>query len=328
MAETPSRTLSLQDRLYLLLLRLICLLPLRRLQAIGRFLGLMMSQSRQTTPVFVARRNLELCFPEKSPAWHASTARQSIVSNAMTILEFAKCWGSSPAYSLSQVHDIHNEPILTRAIAGNKGTIALLPHFGTWEFMNTWTNQRTHTTVMYKPSKSAAVDQFVLEARSRLSATLVPTNEGGVRALLKGLKQNSFVAVLPDHVPQENGGIMAPFFGVSTLSSVLVSKLWQKTGCAVIVMYCLRRPNGDGFDIYIEEPHPDFFSDDLTTSVTGMNKTMEQVILKAPEQYQWAYKRFKDCEHISNVYNQKSPPRFAIAHPAQALYKDTAQTSC
>lgn len=51
----------------------------------------------------------------------------------------------------------------------------------------------------------------MLEARQRLNATLVPTDETGVRALFKHLKRGGFAAILPDHVPKESGGIYSPF---------------------------------------------------------------------------------------------------------------------
>ena len=35
------------------------------------------------------------------------------------------------------------------------------------------------------------------------------------------------------------------------------------------------------------------YSDDLITSLTGLNKSVEECVTDIPEQYQWEYKRFK-----------------------------------
>ncbi|MCB0258053.1 MAG: lipid A biosynthesis acyltransferase, partial [Anaerolineae bacterium] len=43
-------------------------------------------------------------------------------------------------------------------------------------------------------------------------------------------------------------------------------------------------------------------SKDLLTSVTAINKSVENLIRRNPSQYQWIYKRFKKCEHLQNVY--------------------------
>ncbi|NNM51643.1 MAG: lysophospholipid acyltransferase family protein [Pseudomonadales bacterium] len=314
-------TLSLRDRFYLGLLRFLARLPLAWLQRLGAGVGYLARFLPGITPVFVARRNLELCFPDQSKTWVQRTALACLQANAITFLEFAKCWGMPPAYSISMIRQVHGEDIFKRALAGGKGTIALVPHFGNWEFMNAWTNQFVHTTIMYKPTKEPGVDAFVHEARSRLDATLVATDESGVRALLKALKRNGFAAILPDHVPQIQGGVYAEFFGIETLSTVLASKLWQRTHCAVIVMFALRRAAGEGFDLYFQEPDADFFSDDINISVRGMNRTLENVIRLLPSDYQWAYKRFKETPNLLHVYDRERSPEFLKPHPASRHFQ-------
>ena len=44
------------------------------------------------------------------------------------------------------------------------------------------------------------------------------------------------------------------------------------------------------------------YSDDLLTSVSAMNRSVEILIRRDPTQYQWVYKRFKKCETLKNVY--------------------------
>ena len=146
---------------------------------------------------------------------------------------------------------------------------------------------------MYKPSKNPDVDRFMLEARQRLNATLVPTDETGVRALFKHLKRGGFAAILPDHVPKESGGIYSPFYGQNALSSTLLSKLAARTQCAVIGLSCLRHDDLSGFDIHVTELSSDILSKDLQLSVDTLNKEMERMINIAPEQYVWGYKRFR-----------------------------------
>lgn len=318
--QEQASNLTRKDHLYLRLLRALARWPLSWLQVLGRLLGFLASFSG-ATPVFVARRNIELCFPEQDTAWVARTTRLCLQKTAMSYLEFAKIWGNPPSYAIAQIRQVHGEEIFRRAISGSRGTIALLPHFGNWEIMNAWTNQFVHATIMYKPAKDAGVDTFVREARSRLDAHLVATDESGVRALLKALKKNGFAAILPDHVPDAQGGLYAPFFAINTLSTVLASKLWQRTQAAVIIMYALRCADGDGFELHFEEADPDFFSLDLRTSVQGMNRSVERLIRSSPADYHWAYKRFKDCQNLERVYDKTLPPLFSEEHPAARRYQ-------
>lgn len=297
--------LSGKDRFFTGLLRFFSRLPLGFLQGFGAFIAriaILFGQNSKTA--HVVRRNLELCFPGQTPEWRERVLRQNIVSTAQTALEFAKTWGMPPDYSLGQIRKLHNEHLFHEAIAAGRGTIGIVPHFGTWEFMNAWINLHTSPIIMYKPGKDKGVDTFVLEARGRLRATMVPADERGVKAVFKGLKQNGFCAILPDHVPHDNGGIFSPFFGVSTWTGVMVPKLVGRTGCRVIMMACVRRPGGDGFEITFTEPDPEIYSEDLATSTAAMNRSVEAVIRTAPEQYQWTYKRFKKVESGEDIYAQ------------------------
>ena len=61
------------------------------------------------------------------------------------------------------------------AIAEGQGTVAIVPHFGTWEVMNAWLSLHVAPVIMYKPGKDPGVDQFVRQARGRLKANMVST---------------------------------------------------------------------------------------------------------------------------------------------------------
>jgi KDO2-lipid IV(A) lauroyltransferase len=296
--------LSRKDRFFLALLRFFSRRSLRSLQRLGFAIGWLAAMLKIGSAYRVVKRNLELCFPEQSPEWIEQTTRANLMDTAPSALEFAKTWGMPPAYSISQIKQVHGAEVFFEAINSGRGTIGLIPHFGTWEFMNAWTGQHTPPTIMYKPGKDAGVNAFVLEARSRLNSVLVPADERGVKGLLVALRKNAFIAVLPDHVPKDNGGIFAPYFGISTWTGVIVPRLIQRTKCAVILMYCIRRPHGDGFDMYFERPDPEIFSDDLLTATTAMNRTQENMIRRFPTHYHWFYKRFRKNETLADPYRR------------------------
>lgn len=300
--EIKYEDLTRKDKVYLGLLRLCSRLPLGFLQGVGKLVGLMASKMPNSKPFLVVKRNLELCFPEKSAEDILRLTRANLMATAPSAFEFAKTWGMPTNYSLSQIKKVHNEALFLEAINSGRGTLAIIPHFGSWEFMNAWTNSHTSTTLMYKPGKDKGVDLFVLEARGRLNADMVPADERGVKASLKALKKGSFCGILPDHVPHDNGGIFAPFFGISTWTGVLVPRLVQRTQCATIMMSCIRRPNADGYEIFIDPVDPEIYSDDLLTSTTAMNRTIETLLRRSPEHYHWFYKRFKKNETLPHAY--------------------------
>lgn len=299
MADSP---LKFKDRLSISLLRFFSRLPLALLQRFGAFVGALVARLENVGTRKTVLRNLQLAFPEQTTEWHQQKTRESLISTAMTAMEFAKTWGMPTAYSINMIRAVHNEHVLHEALAEGKGLIGMIPHWGSWEFMNAWMNLHTHPVIMYKPGKQPGVDAFVAEARGRLSATVVPTDDSGVRATFKALKKGGFTAILPDHIPGENGGVYAPFFGISTWTGTMVPKLAARTGCRVIVMGCIRRAIGDGFDLHFMRADDDVNNPDTVIAAAAMNRSMEHFIRFAPEQYQWTYKRFKNSEALTDPY--------------------------
>ncbi len=276
-------------------------LPLAAIQsiaiAVGYFLFSIHSSARKTTET-----NLRIAYPHLNDQQREQLTKNSLKSQCMTYAESIKIWGSSTDYALTLIRKIHDEDIFFNAINARKGVIVVVPHFGTWELLNVWLNQHSSPVIMYKPSKQKDLDRFMLEARQRLKAQLVPTDESGVRAIFKHLKQGGLTVILPDHVPKESGGIYSPFYGQNALSSTLASKLASKTQCAVIGLSCRRTDQLDGFEIFVNQLSQDILSKDIQVSVDSLNKEMEQMIDAAPEQYLWTYKRFRRMKNEVNYY--------------------------
>lgn len=302
-SPSDSRPLRAKDHVYLGLLRLFSRLPLGFLQSFGSLLGWLAARLRHSRAVRVIKRNLELSYPQQDKAWHDEMTTRNIIHTGKVMMEFAKVWGMPPEYSLQLIRNVHNEHLFHDAIAEGHGTIAIIPHFGTWEVMNAWLSLHVAPVIMYKPGKDPGVDRFVLQARGRLKATMVSTDETGVKAIFKALRRNGFTAILPDHVPETSGGVMAPFFGISTLTGTMVPKLIHRTGARAVMMYCMR--NGDGFDIHFEAPDPDIYNENLAMATAAMNRSVESVIAADPVQYQWSYKRFKRNEQLPDPYRKR-----------------------
>lgn len=286
------------------LLKILASLPLAVLYYFARWISLLIIIMPYTGMRWVVRVNLSLAYPQLSPQQRLQLERDSIYSQCLTAAESIKSWGMPPAYSLAQIRSVSGTDILLNALKNPNGVIAVVPHFGTWEIMNAWLNQYASPVIMYKPSKDAGVDRFMLEARQRLNATLVPTDESGVRAIFRTLKKGGFTAILPDHVPDHSGGIYAPFFGHSVLTTTLVSKLAQKTQCVVLGLSCIRRKNLDGFDLTCELLDQRILDQDLALSVNTLNREIERIVSRAPEQYMWGYRRFKQAQNLSEVYKK------------------------
>lgn len=284
-----------------LLFKIVALLPLSLLQLITSWIAILLN-SYNSSMKRITRINLQLAYPDLSTQQQEIFIKNSLKSQCMTYVESIKCWGMPPEYNLALFKNIYGEQYFTEALANKKGVIVVIAHFGCWELLNAWLNQYASPMIMYKPNKNKGIDRFMLEARQRTNATLVPTDENGVRAIFKHLKQGGLTVILPDHLPKESGGIYSIFFGQKTLSTTLVSKLASKTQCNIIGVSCIR-DEVSGFNVHCSRLSDNILSKDLQTSVDSLNQNLEAMINLAPEQYIWGYKRFRKVEGQENIYN-------------------------
>ncbi|QKW83530.1 lysophospholipid acyltransferase family protein [Acinetobacter sp. FDAARGOS_724] len=282
------------------LLKYISRQPLSVSRWIARILALIVNIFKVSKTSDVIRLNLEISLSELSNQERERITRAAIRNELMSYFEFFSIWGSSNQKNIERVHKVIGEDLLHDALAQNKGLVLIVPHFGTWEIMNAYIAQFTSMTIMYKPVKNQAADQFVRAARSREQANLVPTDESGVRQIFKALKQGGTTVILPDHTPNV-GGEYIPYFGVPLATSNLSAKLIQKTKARALFLYALRNEDA-GFDIHIEAIDEEIYQGDANQGTGIIINTIENLIQRHPEHYHWSYKRFRAHEDLGNIY--------------------------
>ncbi len=282
------------------LLKYISRQPLSVSRWIARILALIVNIFKVSKTSDVIRLNLEISLSELSTQERERITRAAIRNELMSYFEFFSIWGSTNQKNIERVHKVIGENLLHDALAQNKGLVLIVPHFGTWEIMNAYVAQFTSMTIMYKPVKNQAADQFVRAARSREQANLVPTDESGVRQIFKALKQGGTTVILPDHTPNV-GGEYIPYFGVPLATSNLSAKLIQKTKARALFLYALRNEDA-GFDIHIEAIDEKIYQGDANQGTGIIINTIENLIQRHPEHYHWSYKRFRAHEDLGNIY--------------------------
>jgi len=246
--------------------------------------------------------NLRACFPDLSAAEISRLAKESLTSTASAALEMGKSWMLPIEETYALVRETEGFDEFNEATKGGEGTILLAPHLSNWEIFGLFASQRTPTTFMYQPPKLPALDRLLQRTRSRGGIKLAPTERKGVSQVLKALQKGELVGVLPDQVPNDEGGEFADFFGQQALTMTLVSKLIARSQARVFCGFVVRLPKGRGFKLSIREADPMIYDENLLTSIRGLNKSVEECVLMAVEQYQWEYKRFRRQPDGRNFY--------------------------
>jgi len=282
----------LKAKIVIFLIRFFALFSLRNQQRIGAWLGALAWRLRGRS-ARVTQVNLAKCWPELSETQRDQLARDSMRETGKTALEMAMAWGWPTEKALATIRRVEGEELVEEALARGQGLIMLGPHLGNWELVGLYLSSRFQMAALYEPPKLQEFESFMIDQRSRVGSELVPTNKRGVMRLLQILKAGGLVAILPDQEPDLAGGEFAPFFGVQANTIKLVSKLIQKTGAQALCVFAKRLPDGRGFDICFRAVDEQLYSPDLSTSVAGLNLSVENCVREIPEQYQWEYKRFK-----------------------------------
>ena len=226
----------------------------------------------------------------KNPEQFKQILNENIAESGKAVLETMAIWQKKEADILTLVKQVHGWPLVNDALQRGKGIIFLTPHLGCFEIGPIYYGSKHPVTVLYRPPKLAVLQQFILQGRTRTGVTLAQANTDGVRKLLQALKRNEAIGILPDQIPHAGEGEWADFFGRPAYTMTLASKLAEKTGATVLMVFSERLNNGAGFDIYISQV-PSI----ATTAL--LNKAIEQQIALKPAQYLWRYDRYKQRRH-------------------------------
>ena len=255
----------------------------------------------------ITRINVEIAYADLSSEHRETLIQRSIASTLANALEMPLIWQRDNQWLHSQILAINGQECLQEALDEGKGVIIMAPHTGNWECIGRVLPAYAPITCLYQPPKYPELETLVKTGRQKAGAIVVPTTQRGIASLLKALRRGEMVGILPDQVPRAGSGQFAPFFGRPAYTMTLVHSLAQKTGCKILLGYALRseKNNRHGFTAYFSEASEDCYDADIHSALTAMNTMVEQAVNHSPEQYQWAYKRYKiQPDNLTNPYRR------------------------
>ncbi|HEX5393735.1 MAG TPA: lysophospholipid acyltransferase family protein [Rhodocyclaceae bacterium] len=264
------------------LFRLLSHLPLPLLHAIGAAAGwIAYGVSASYRQHF--RFNIAL-------AKAAAAKNRAIGEAGKGFLELPKLWLRPQSEVVGRVVKVDGWDLVEAAWQQNKGVLFLTPHLGCFEITAQYYAAFRPMTVLYRRPKRASLAPLIEQGRGA-NLKLAPADLSGVRSLLKALKAGEAVGMLPDQVPGSGEGAWVPFFGRPAYTMTLAARL-ADTGATVLLAYAERLPMGAGYHLKLF-PLPESLSGDLTHKAAQINRALEALILKCPNQYLWGYNRYK-----------------------------------
>jgi KDO2-lipid IV(A) lauroyltransferase len=265
-------------------------LPLKINHLVGGFVGLLIyainSKSKK-----VATRNIDICFPEMSKVEKRILVKKSLIETGKNLTESSLIWNQSFDQNKKYIRNIYGEQYMEQ----NNKTILLVPHIGCWEITGRVIALKRPVTFLYKPLRKEEQNQYLFERRNQGNLVMASADKSGVLKLQRALNENQLIGILPDQDPGEEGTEMAPFFNRQVSTMTLLVRIEKKHQAKVVMLWANRLEKGKGFDLNFEPVDLSLDSDDVLEQITLMNKSIEHLIERFPEQYMWTYKRFKSA---------------------------------
>ena len=272
-------------------LYVLVLLPYPLLYAFGCCLGriAMRFMKRRTE---VARRNLELCFPDMPVSDREAMVKHNFESVGMGLIETGMAW-FWPDWRIRKWVKPEGLENVTQALAEKRGILLIGMHFLTLELGARVFGMYNPGIGVYRPNDNRLLDWLQTWGRMRSNKSMLDRKD--LKGMIRALKSNDIIWYAPDHDYGPRSSVFAPFFAVKEAATTTGTHMLIRLANPSVVPFLARRlPDGRGYELKLmpDIRHQFSLESELDTA-TVMNRVVEETVLLAPEQYMWLHRRFK-----------------------------------
>lgn len=280
-------------------LRLVSLLPYSWQMAIGRFIG-RLAHAASAERRAIARRNIELCFPELSVEERNRLALEHFESLGISLIEMGLGrWASDEM--LNSMTTITGAEHIQEVIDNGYGVILLSAHFTSLEVSGRVLSMNCPPfDAVYRRFRSEFTTEILASNRERSSRKVIEKND--IKSMVRSLREGAPVWYAPDQSYHLKQSALLPFFGVPAMTNTATGTL-AKLGRAKAVPFFPRRLPEGGYELTILPPVPGLPSGDVEEDTRQYVAILEKQIRRCPEQYYWVHRKFKNRpDSLPDVY--------------------------
>ncbi|HEY6010893.1 MAG TPA: lysophospholipid acyltransferase family protein, partial [Nitrospirota bacterium] len=266
-------------------------MPGRVLRVLGSALGSLVFLFPMPNRRF-AERNIELCFPEKSPSERRQLVKQHFRLSGYAILSLSVAW-FAPQRRVTRFVKLRDHHYLLDALGSGRNVILLAPHFIGLDMGGARLAADTGRQYisMYRKSRDPLLE-YLFQRRARFGNTIVERS-ASLKSLIRFIREGRPFYYLPDQDMGERASVFVPFFGIPAATVTAFSRMAKVTNAVVIPCITRALPGGQGYETRLYPPLENFPTDDPVEDARRMNREIEQWVREMPEQYMWTYRRFK-----------------------------------
>lgn len=276
-------------------LYLLTWLPLPAIRLLGRGVGRLIGRIVPKR-VAVARRNIELTYPQLSEQEVTRLTRHNVARAGNALFETAMGWWW-PDWRVKRHIEIEGFEHVEAALAEGKGVFGLALHNMNLEFACRGLGYTHPAIAFYRKHNNPLVDYLQYHGRARSNKYMI--HKRNARALMAALDSQELCLYLPDQDYGRSQSIFVPFGGVAqTATSTATLMFARRANC--VPMIFTSQYTASGYRIKIYPPLPELATLDDHAALTLLNEHVAKIVAEQPESYLWMHKRFKTRPHDSD----------------------------
>ncbi len=187
---------------------------------------------------------------------------------------------------------VKNKEILSLILKEKKPVIFVSGHFANFELMSMEiVKNNIPLATIYRPLNNIFLNPFMEYLRKKhICKNQIKKGMNGVRESIEYLKTKHSIALMIDQRVSE--GTRIDFFNRPALTTTLPAQLSIKFGVEIIPVF-IERDDNNNFKIEFQKSlEPDNFKNKLDLT-KELNKVLEKMIVKNPNQWIWTHNRWK-----------------------------------
>ena len=194
--------------------------------------------------------------------------------------------------NFNQFIEIEGLNYLNEIRNNNEQVVFISGHFNNFELMAMEIEKAgINLCAIYRPLNNPFLNIIMEKIRKNyICKNQIKKGKSGTRDLLNLFKENFSVALMIDQRVSEGEDIK--FFNRSAKTTTIPAQLAKKYGCSIVPVY-IERIKKLHFKLYFNKPikFDDKFS--IEQISLELNKILEKMILKKPDQWIWSHNRWK-----------------------------------
>ena len=189
--------------------------------------------------------------------------------------------------------DIENQEILNSIKMNSEPVIFISGHFNNFELMAMHIEKTgIDLAAVYRPLNNKFLNPIMEQIRKKyICKKQIKKGISGTKELLQNFKNGTSIALMIDQ--RVSQGIKVSFFNKDAFTTTIPAQFVKKFKAKVVPIYIERKNEKKRFKLKVYEPLVFENEDSIEMITHKLNKILEEMIAKNPEQWIWTHNRWK-----------------------------------